>query len=191
MEVIVKGRHVEITDALKKYAEDKVSRLSRYFDKINQIEVELMVERNPSLPNPQTAEVTLITKGPLIRAKVATDNMYASIDGVTDKLERQIKKFKGKLYSSHKISPGLGEFSLEHAPGGTSENGAVEAEEHQVVRVKRISLKPMTTDEATLQMELLGHDFFIFINSETDEVNVVYKRRDKNYGLIEPVFGKG
>ncbi|MCL5291644.1 MAG: ribosome-associated translation inhibitor RaiA [Actinobacteria bacterium] len=188
MEVIIKGRHIEVTDALRRYAEDKVSRLTKYLEKITKVEIELIVDKNPSVPNPQTAEVTLHTKGPLIRGKASTDNMYASIDGVVDKIQRQIKKYKGKLYGSHKQASGLAELALQHSGETISETGEIGP---KVVKTKRVSLKPMTTEEAALQMELLGHDFFVFTNSETDELNVVYRRRDKNYGLIEPIFGKG
>ncbi|MCL4499189.1 MAG: ribosome-associated translation inhibitor RaiA [Chloroflexi bacterium] len=188
MELIVKGRHIEITDALRQYAEEKVGRLTRHFDQVMKIEVELNVDKNPSHPNPQTAEVTLHTKGPLIRGKASSDTMYASIDAVVDKIERQVQKHKGKLYSLHKQQAGLGVFSAEHAGELVT---AGEETEPKVVKTKRVALKPMTTEEAALQMELLGHDFFVFTNSDTDEVNVLYRRRDKNYGLIEPILGKG
>lgn len=187
MQVIVKGRHIEVTDSLRRYAEEKVSKLGRYLDKIQGIEVELIVDKNPSVPNPQTAEVTLRTKGPIIRGSVSTENMYASIDGVVDKIERQIERYKGKLYTSHKQAGGLAELALQHSGELVPEQ---EGEGPRVVKSKRIALKPMTPDEAALQMELLGHDFFVFINSETGDVNVVYKRKDGNYGQIEPIYGK-
>jgi putative sigma-54 modulation protein len=110
--------------------------------------------------------------------------MYASIDLVVDKLERQIKKYKSKLYKSLKQGEGLGRLAKT-----TQE--AAEEPEPKIVKTKQIEVKPMTPEEATLQMELLGHDFFVFANSETDEVNIVYRRRDDNYGLIRPIFGKG
>lgn len=188
MEVIIKGRHVEITDALRRYAEDKVSRVTRFLDpaKITKIEIELIVDKNRSVANSQTAEVTIHTKGFLVRGKVSSENMYASIDEVVDKLERQIKKHKGKIYDSHRMSGGLGETALKAV-----EESTVSSERPRVVKTKRIMLDTMSVEEAALQMELLGHDFFVFTNADTGGISVVYKRRDDNYGLIEPLAGKG
>lgn len=185
MEVVIKGRHIEITPALHQYAEDKIKKLSRYLN-LPKAEVELSTEKNPRISANQTAEVTIYTRGPVIRGKESSADMHASIDLVTEKLEKQIKKYKGKVYNNlnnkaHGLSPEAFELPAE----GIEE----EAEEPAIVKTKQFALKPMTPEEATLQMELLGHDFFVFTNSETEELNVVYRRKDDNYGLIEPTAG--
>jgi putative sigma-54 modulation protein len=184
MEFIVKGRNIQVSNTLRKYAEDKVGKITKYFNKINKIEVKLTSGKNPSVPNSQIVEVTVFSKGILVRATESSIDMYASIDLVVDKLERQIKKYKSKLYRSLKQGKSprrLVETVVERK----------EESEPKIVKTKQIEVKPMTPEEATLQMELLGHDFFVFANSETDEVNIVYRRKDDNYGLIRPIFGKG
>ncbi|MEW5705415.1 MAG: ribosome-associated translation inhibitor RaiA [Actinomycetota bacterium] len=186
MEMIVKGRHVEVTDALRAYAAEKIGKISRYFGKIMKIEVEFTDEKNRSIVNSKTVEVTVFTKGPILRAKESSSDMYASIDMVVDKLERQIKRFKGKVYKTSKNVTGLGELAKSRLPEVAEE----EEKGPRIVKVKRVEVKPMAPEEATMQMELLGHDFFVFTNAETEEVNVVYKRKDNNYGLIEPIYGK-
>ncbi|MBI4734014.1 MAG: ribosome-associated translation inhibitor RaiA [Rubrobacteridae bacterium] len=183
MEIIVKGRHIEVTAALRSYAEEKIGRIAKYFDQIMKIEIELNDEKNPSISASKTVEVTVFTKGPVLRAKESSTDMYASIDMVVDKLERQIKRYKNK-FKTAKHGPSLGEIARSSMPEPVEQEGPV------IVKVKQISVKPMDPEEATMQMELLGHDFFVFTNAETDEVNVVYKRKDHNYGLIEPVHGK-
>lgn len=179
MPVIVKGKNVEITDALRKYAEEKISRVKKHFNEIMKTEIEMIVEKNPSIVNNNVVEVTLFTKGPVIRAKGSSTNMYASIDQVTEKLERQIEKFKGKTYSS-KMHPSSS--SLQKM----MESERKEEEKPKIVKTKRFLLKPMSPEEAVLQMDLLGHDFFVFTNSETEEVNIVYRRKNNTFGLIEP-----
>lgn len=184
MEIIVKGRHIEVTAALRTYAEDKIGRITKYFDQIMKIEIELSDEKNPSITASKTVEVTVFTKGPVLRAKESSTDMYASIDMVVDKLERQIKKYKDKNFKTAKHGPSLGEIAVSNMPSNA------EPEAPMIVKVKQVSVKPMDPEEATMQMELLGHDFFVFTNADTDEINVVYKRKDQNYGLIEPVHGK-
>lgn len=185
MEIIVKGRHIEVTDALRAYAEDKVGKITKYFDQIQKIEIEFTDEKNPSIVNSKTVEVTVFPKGPILRAKESSGDMYASIDMVVDKLDRQVKRFKNKTYKSTKNVPGLGELAKSRLAVGDEESRGP-----RIVKVKQIAVKPMVPEEATMQMELLGHDFFVFTNAETEEINVVYKRKDNNYGLIEPIHGK-
>lgn len=179
MEVVVKGKNMDVPPAIKDYVHEKISRLDRFLsgDQVMSTEVELTSEKNPSIAAGQTVEVTLRTKGPTIRAKETSIDMHASIDGVLAKLEKQIKKYKDKSYSSSSL----------HRNGEAKRTPAHPAEgEAAIVRVKRMPFKPMTPEEATLQMDLLGHDFFVFTNSDTEEINVVYRRRNENYGLIEP-----
>ncbi len=177
MEVIIKGKNIDVPPAIKEYVAEKINHIERFLgDQIMSTEVELTSEKNPSIAAGETVEVTLRTKGPVIRAKESSVDMHASVDGVLAKIEKQIKKYKDKTYSSSARRNGEGKRGPAAAP---------ETEEN-IVRVKRIPFKPMTPEEATIQMDLLGHDFFVFTNADTEEINVVYRRRNANYGLIEP-----
>jgi len=179
MKIIFKGKHIEVTDAIRNYTEKKLSKIERYFDHILEVIVTLSVEKNR-----QIIEVTLQTNKALIRAEEETDNMYTSIDKVADKLERQIKKYKEKYFQ--KPHPGTEKKGLA--------NKEVNAEDSEsdkiakIVKTKRFAIKPMSVEEAAMQMDLLGHNFFVFANDNTNKVNVLYKRRDGNFGLIEPEF---
>lgn len=179
MHIIVKGKNLEITDALRSYALEKVSKVEKYFDRIMETEIEMSVERNPKISDNQVVEVTIFTSGPVIRAKDSATDMYQAIDLVASKLERQARRVKKKLIDrSH------------HARNPFKETPVIEEDEEEeepvIVKTKSFTLKPMTAEEACLQMDLVGHDFFVFINAETEETNVVYRRKDGNYGLIEP-----
>lgn len=185
MDVVVKARHIEVSPALRQYAEDKIRKLSRYLS-LPRAEVELSVEKNPRISANQTVEVTIHTRGPVIRGKESTEDMHASIDLVSEKLEKQIKRYKGKVHDNHSSrAHGLSPEALAAPP----ETLQPEEAEPGIVKTKQFAVKPMTPEEATMQMELLGHDFFVFTNSETEEINVVYRRSDENYGLIEPTAG--
>jgi putative sigma-54 modulation protein len=180
MQIIVKGKNLEITDALRQYALDKVSKVEKYLDRITKTEIEMSVERNPKIPDNQVVEVTIFSSGPIIRAKESAVDMYQAIDLVSVKLERQARKVKKKLIDrSHHVKNPF----KESAPVIEEDEGE---EEPVIVKTKSFPLKPMTPEEACLQMDLVGHDFFVFINAETEETNVVYRRKDGNHGLIEP-----
>lgn len=183
MAILVKGRNIEVTDTVRKYAERKLQRLARLVPKLLEVEIELAVERNPRVAHKQTVEVTMRAEGATLRASESSPDMYASIDLVAEKLEKRIERYKGKLYQ--KPSPELAAVEVVPLP----EEEPEESEPH-IVRVKRVPMKPMTPEEAAIQMELVGHDFFVFQNAETDEMNVLYRRKDKNYGLIGPVSGQ-
>jgi len=177
MNIIVRGKQVEVTNALRQHVEKRIGKLERYLDKLDEAQVTLSVERDR-----HKVEVTIPVDGIILRGEEVSGDMYGSVDMVIEKLERQIKKHKTRL--SKKIrSNSLREFIAQSA-GEVSE----EEEEPQVLRTKRFAIKPMPIDEAIMQMNLLGHSFFVFSNAETDEVNVVYRRKDGNYGLIEPEF---
>ncbi len=182
MQINIKSRHFDLTNSLKEHIEEKIQKITKHFNQIIEVEVELIVEKNPSISENQTVEVTLFTRGPVMRAKESSQDMYASVDMVIDKIERQVEKYKGKIYhSNNKASSHLTGIKLHHSE-------EIKFDRPRIVKTKRFELKPMTPEEATLQLENLGHDFYVFTNSETDEVNVLYKRRDKNYGLIEPSY---
>lgn len=180
MQIIVKGKNLEVTEALRSYALEKVGRIERYFDRILKTEIELSVEKNPKISEKQVVEVTIFTNGPILRAKEAAPDMYQAIDLVAEKLERQAIKAKKKMIdrSHHAKNP-----FKEAAVSASLEE---EEEVPRIVKTKSFTLKPMTPEEACLQMDLLGHDFFVFVNADTERTNVVYRRKDGNYGLIEP-----
>ena len=169
------GKNIEVTEGLKTAVEEKIDKLSRYFTEETEIHVTLSVEKDT-----QKIEVTIPMKGGIIRAEEESADMYTSIDLVEDTLERQLRKFKNKLIDKKQNAMSLSQaFMAEES---------AEEEEIRIVRTKRFAVKPMDVEEACIQMELLGHDFFVFRNAETDEVNVVYKRKGNTYGLIEPEY---
>lgn len=187
MQVIIKGRNIELTPALKSYVEEKIGKISRYFVKGTKIEVELGVEKNPSISDNQTVEVTVFANhSSVIRAKQSSPDMYASIDNIVDKLGKRLKKYKEKLDSQH--SKHHKETIRNHGFIETFTEEAFEFETGgpEIVKTKQFTIKPMSLEEAALEMELLGHNFFFFRNSETEVPSVLYKRRDGNLGLIEP-----
>lgn len=187
MLINVKGRNLEVTDALKNYIDRKLQKLEKYFRNIKEATVTLSVVKGMHVVEVQIEGDGIILRG---EERRGTD-MYGSIDLVVEKLETRVKKFKGKLYGkTTEEGPREKEAMKERALaeiGSAEESGEGQEEElPRIVRTKRFSMKPMTPEEAAQQMELLHHDFFVFLNSETQDVNVVYKREDGNYGLIEP-----
>jgi putative sigma-54 modulation protein len=179
MRLQVKGKNLEVSDSIRAYAEKKLSKLDRQLHDLTQVELELAVERNPSIAANQVAEATIWTKGPVLRAREATTDMKASIDQLTEKLLRQVKHYRDKRSRRNSRHAGNGE-----PQGGTT---AVAYEtEPQIVKTKQFVMEPMNAEEAVLQLELIGHDFYVFQNAESNDVNVVYRRRDGGYGLIEP-----
>jgi len=177
MNVQVRGRNIEVTDALKDYVVKRVGKLDKYIDNLGDAQVTLTVEKES-----HRVEVTIPLNGMLLRGEESTTDMYTSIDLVVEKLEKQISKFKGKLQKR-----GI-RFVGDQRLAAAAPEAAPEADGPKVVRTKRFAIKPMPVDEAILQMNLLGHNFFVFSNAETEQVNVVYRRKDGNYGLIEPEF---
>jgi putative sigma-54 modulation protein len=169
----VKGRGVEVTDALRSYAEKRLGRLERQLPD-SQVELQLSAENNPSIKDSHVAEATIRTKGPVLRARESSHDMRASIDQLVDKLERQVTRYREKRGRRRRAS--------RQAP----DEGIPMPEEPQIVRTKQFAVKPMTAEEAVLQLELVGHDFFVFRDADSDEVNIVYRRRQGGYGLIEP-----
>jgi len=177
MRLQVKGKNLDVSDSIRSYAEDKLRKLERQLADPTQIELELSVERNPSISANHVAEATIWTKGPTLRAREASADMRASIDQLVDKLERQVQRYRQK----RRRRPGRynGTY-LDAGPPASEESEPV------IVKTKQFAVKPMAPEEAVLQLELVGHDFFVFRNAESGEVNVVYRRRDGGYGQIEP-----
>ena len=176
MRLQVKGRNVEVTDTLREYAEQKLGKLGRHLHDLTLVELELAVERNPSIAASQVAEATIWTKGPVLRAREASSDMRASIDQLLDKLERQAIRYRQK----QQRRGGRGGGKPEEAPAASPEDGPL------IVKTKQFVVDSLTPEEAVESLELIGHDFFVFRNADTREVNVAYRRRDGAYGLIEP-----
>ena len=175
MNYTVSGKNIEVTNGLREAVIDKLSKLERYFTPDTEVNVTLSVEKDR-----QRIEVTIPIKGTIIRAEQVSADMYASIDMVEAILERQLRKYKNKIVDQKQSAMALSQVFLDEE--------TADEDEIKIVRSKRFAIKPMDIEEACVQMELLGHDFFVFRNAETDEVNVVYKRKGNTYGLIEPEY---
>lgn len=178
MRYIISGKHINVTEGLKTAVYDKLGKLERYFTPDTELHVTLSVEKDR-----QKVEVTIPVKGNILRAEQVSNDMYTSIDLVEEIIERQILKYKNKLTNHNQASINFNKKFLEDIYDEDEDE-----EEIKVVRTKRFAIKPMDIEEACVQMELLGHSFFVFRNANTDEVNVVYKRKGDTYGLIEPEY---
>jgi putative sigma-54 modulation protein len=179
MQLTITGKNLEVTDWLQEYVEKKIGRLDRYLPTITDARVELTVENTRAAKDRQVAQVTLRTKHAILRAEEASADMFASIDTVLDKIERQIDHYKGKRWN--KRAGGNG----EEPEAETADEEAAE-EASRISRVKRFAMIPMDEEEAVDQLELLGHDFYVFYNMNDSQINVVYRRRGGDYGLIKP-----
>ena len=179
MRLHVKGKNVEVTDAIHDYAERKLGKLAPQLADPTRVELELAVERNPSIADNHVAEATIWTKGPVLRAREASGDMKASIDLLVEKLERQVKRYRQKRRHEHERH--------ERANGAVPGTVSIPSQEGvMIVKTKQFVLHAMSPEEAVEQLELIGHDFFVFRSDESGEINVVYRRRDGDYGVIEP-----
>jgi putative sigma-54 modulation protein len=176
MRLQVHGRNVEVTDTLREYAEQKLGKLERQLHDLTRVELELSIERNPSIAASQIAEATIWTKGPILRAREASGDMRASIDQLMVKLERQVTRYREKRQrrNDRANGPAPEPATTSDDPGPT------------IVKTKQFVVSAMTPEEAVEALELIGHDFFVFRDGGSNEVSVVYRRRDGTYGLIEP-----
>ena len=175
MNLVISGKNLDITEGLRSAIEEKIGKLERYCTDTTEVHVTLSTEKNR-----QKIEITIPMKGSIIRAEEVSSDMYVSIDLVEEVIERQLRKYKNKLIDK--------EQNAAHLSQSFIEADDFEDEDIQIIRSKKFAMKPMDPEEACVQMELIGHNFFVFRNSETDEVNVVYKRKGNTYGLIEPEF---
>ena len=175
MKFIISGKNIDVTPRLKDQVISKLGKLERYFTPDTEIIVTLSVEKER-----QKIEVTIPVKGNIIRSEQVSSDMYVSIDLVEEVIERQLRKYKNKLVAKHQDG---GNFNQAFYDEDVADDDEV-----KIVRTKRFGIKPMYPEDACVQMELLGHDFYVFCNAETDEVNVVYKRKNGSFGLIEPEF---
>ncbi|MBQ5431442.1 MAG: ribosome-associated translation inhibitor RaiA [Lachnospiraceae bacterium] len=177
MRISITGRNIELTEGLKAAVEDKLSKLEKYFTQDTLANVTLSVEKDR-----QKIEVTIPVKGQIIRSEQVSNDMYVSIDLVEEVIERQLKKYRQKIITRQQDA----ERFFQEDFIGDEDDG--DSNEVKIIRSKKFGMKPMYPEDACIQMELLGHNFFVFRNAQTDEVNVVYKRRGNTYGLIEPEF---
>lgn len=174
MNFVIYGKNIEITDNLRQAIEDKLGKLERYFTPDTKVNVTLSVEKER-----QKIEVTIPVKGSIIRSEQVSNDLYVSIDLVEEVIERQLHKYKSKIIDKHQA-------------GGSFQQGYIEddfnneEDEIRIIRTKKFDIKPMYPEDACVQMELLGHGFFVFVNAESDKTNVVYRRKNGTYGLIEP-----
>lgn len=175
MKYIITGRNIEVTEGLKNAVYEKIGKLERYFTPDTELHITMSVQKDR-----QKIEVTIPVKGNIIRAEQSSSDMYVSIDLVEEIIERQLRRYKTRLLSKVQEVPAFSTAFLEE------EEPVEEDGEIRIAKEKRFALKPMTPEEACLQMELLGHNFFVFYNFDEDQVNVVYKRKDGSYGLIGP-----
>lgn len=173
MKFIILGKNIDVTEGLRTAVEDKVGKLEKYFNPETEVHVTLSVEKER-----QKIEVTIPVKGSIIRSEQVSNDMYVSIDLVEEIIERQLKKYKNKLVDQKQ--------SVSFFKQEFIEKDYMDEEEIKIIRTKKFDIKPMYPEDACIQMELLGHNFFVFYNAETDLVNVVYKRKGNTYGLIEP-----
>ena len=179
MQFQVKGRNLEVSYAIRSYAETKLAKLERQLTD-PRVELELAVEKNPSIAQNHVAEATIWTNGPVLRAREASGDMRASIDQLVAKLERQINRYRTRRRDRRRRA------SRASGPSADTMPLMAEGEETQIVKTKQFALNPMSAEEAVLQLELVGHDFFVFRSADSGDVNVVYRRHDGGYGLIEP-----
>ncbi len=175
MNLVISGKNLDITEGLRSAIEEKIAKLERYFNDSTEVHVTLSTEKNR-----QKIEITIPMKGSIIRAEEVSSDMYVSIDLVEEVIERQLRKYKNKLIDKAQNAAHLNQEFIDE--------DMEDEEEINIIRSKKFAMKPMDPEEACVQMELLGHNFFVFRNSETEEVNVVYKRKGNTYGLIEPEY---
>ncbi len=175
MNYIISGKNIDVTEGLREAVYDKLGRLEKYFNEDTKVQVTFSVEKDR-----QKIEVTIPMKGHIIRAEQVSDDMYVSIDMVVEIIERQVTRYKKKLVDQKQ--------DVQYFKSDFLEEEDAADDEVKIYRSKRFAVKPMYPEDACVQMELLGHNFYVFRNAETDEVNVVYKRKGNTYGLIEPEF---
>ena len=196
MQLQVSGRNLDVTAPIREYAERKLARIERHLTEDTRVDLELAIERNRSISANQHAELTVWTKGPVLRAHEYAEDMYAAIDLAVDKLDRQVRRYRERRrhWRPHHQARDVEALlplsdADEEASVSAANGGEPELPIPTIVKTKRFNMKPMHPDEAALQLELVGHEFYVFLNAETDAVAVIYRRRDGNLGVIEPVQG--
>ncbi|MDX1977123.1 MAG: ribosome-associated translation inhibitor RaiA [Pseudanabaenaceae cyanobacterium bins.68] len=185
MKLVIQGKNIELTTAIREYVEQKIDKAVSHFQTLTtEVDVHLSVARNPRIAANQAAEVTVYANGTVIRAEEKSENLYASIDLVADKIARKLRKYKERKHSQTTVKTGIA--IAEQPPMPEPKSDRVPELPAQVVRNKYFTMPPMTVTEALEQLELIDHDFFVFRNKETNEINVVYERNHGGYGVIQP-----
>jgi len=190
MQLTVHGRHLEVTDWIRQYIEKKVDRIQRYLPQIQELRAELTQSETRAAADRYTAQITVWANGQILRAEESTSDIFASIDATIDKMAKQVQRFKGRRFQSRRRASAAASMEAEmNALEPVVEEMEPDAAfDGNIIRRKQFVLEPMNEEEAMEQMELLGHDFFIFFNPDTNTVNVIYRRRDGNYGLLQPTI---
>ncbi len=187
MELTVHGRNVEVNEVIRGYVAKKVDRLERYLPQMKEIRAELTQRETRSANDRYTAQMTLWANGQILRAEESTSDIFASIDAAVDKMSKQVRRFKGRRFGSKRRASAAVSMEAEMSdPALPPEEEELAIEVGKIIRRKEFTLQPMSEEDALEQMELLGHDFFIFINPDGNAINVLYRRRDEHYGLLQP-----
>ena len=186
MNIVVRGRNLEITPRLQEYVDTKVGKLDRFLPTIDEARMELSMEQTQSAQHSQVAQLTVRSRGRILRAEERHQDIFAAIDAVSDKMQRQVSRYKDRLQSR-------GQPRSQHEAEDMSMNGVISKSEEpigHIVRTKKFPVEPMDPEEAIEQMEMLGHDFFMFFNTVSDDINVLYRRKNGDYGLLQPIEAK-
>ncbi|OCR01353.1 ribosomal subunit interface protein [Oscillatoriales cyanobacterium USR001] len=193
MKLVIQGKNIEITDAIREYVNQKIDKAVNHFQALTtEVDVHLSVARNPRINTKQTAEVTIYANGSVIRAEESSESLYASIDLVADKIARQLRKFKEKRQDKTQTNPKVGDVIAEEPVVSDLIGDRTPELPSEVVRSKYFAMPPMTAQEALEQLQIIDHDFYMFRNAETGEINVIYERkRHGGYGIIQPRNGNG
>lgn len=192
MQLLIKGKNVDVTDTTRAYVEKKLGRLDRYLDSVAQTEVEISSEKTRAASDRFAVQVTMLANGSILRGEVRAQDINSAVDSVVDVMQRRLSHYKGKLYRRGRgraPKEALAEAVAVVPPEEMVQEEGEEQDEPELVRIKRIAMKPMSVAEAAEQMELLGHDFFLFYNASTSMVSAIYRRHDGGYGLIEAELG--
>jgi putative sigma-54 modulation protein len=188
MQTMIHGRNVEVNDRVREYVDKKVGKLERYLPKVHEARVELSHNATRASADRYTAQITIWSNGQILRTEESTSDIFASIDASVDKMYRQIERFKGKRYLGKRRASAAANAQVEIAATAVAEEVA-EEEGGRIIRRKEFALQPMNEDEAIEQMELLGHDFFVYFDVEAQNIQVLYRRKDGDYGLLRPTIG--
>lgn len=186
MKVMVNGRNIEVTDYMREYVTKKVGRLERYLPQIGEVRADLNQNMTRSADDRFTAQITIWANGQILRAEESTSDIFASVDATVDKISSQIRRFKGRRHDSKRRASHAATREVELAVEEVAAGLTAEEELGYIIRRKQFLVEPMDEEEALEQMELLGHDFFVFHNPQTNSINVIYRRKDGNYGLLIP-----
>jgi putative sigma-54 modulation protein len=192
MKLVIHGKNIEITDAIREYVQQKIEKAVNHFQNLtSEVDVHLSVARNPRINPKQAAEVTIYANGTVIRAEESSDNLYASVDLVADKIARQLRKYKERRQDKKTQVQPTAEVVAEQPVATDLIGDRAPKLPSEVVRIKYFAMPPMTIEQALEQLQLVDHDFYMFRNAETGEINVIYERNHGGYGVIQPRNGNG